>query len=76
MRKPFNHDPEAVTRAREDAGLNKTQVAKALNCSLSLVSEIESGTRNAQMPLLTGMADLFGCALDNLLASTNEAKTA
>jgi transcriptional regulator with XRE-family HTH domain len=66
MRRTFEHDPEAVTKARTDAGLTKTALAKELGCSLSLVSEIESGTRNARLPLLERMAELLGCETSEL----------
>src|SRR4051812_45487037 len=66
MRRTFEHDPEAVTKARNDAGLTKTALAKELGCSLSLVSEIESGTRNARLPLLERMAELLGCETSQL----------
>jgi transcriptional regulator with XRE-family HTH domain len=75
MRKPFNHDPEAVTKARADAGWSKTKLANELGCSLSLVSEIESGTRNAQMPLLERMAELLGKTVADL-SRKDEARSA
>lgn len=65
MRK-FNHDPRAVTKHRTDAGLTKTALAERLECSLSLVSEIESGTRNARPQLLARMAEIFGCNVADL----------
>lgn len=65
MRK-FNHDPRAVTRHRSDAKLTKTALAQRLGCSLSLVSEIEGGTRNAQPDLLERMAKIFDCPVSAL----------
>lgn len=73
MRK-FNHDPRAVTQHRQDAGLTKTALAERLECSLSLVSEIESGTRNARPQLLARMAEIFGCNVAEL-ESRREAET-
>ena len=43
----LNHEPEAVTWARDQAGLTMTDVARQLGVSLSLISQIESGDRNA-----------------------------
>jgi Helix-turn-helix. len=54
------HDPAAVTRAREEAGLRKVDVANALEVSLSLISEIEGGTRNLTLPNLVRLARILG----------------
>lgn len=60
---PLDHEPEAVTYAREKSGLTKTALAETLGVSLSLISEIESGTRNATPQLLTQMAQALNCPL-------------
>lgn len=58
---PLDHEPEAVTYARDKAGLTKTEFADALGVSLSLVSEIEAGTRNASPALQVRMAQALNC---------------
>lgn len=58
---PLNHEPAAVTYARNKAGLTMTALAEALEVSLSLISEIESGTRNAKPALLREMAEVLNC---------------
>lgn len=58
---PLNHQPEAVTWAREQAGLTKTQLAQTIGVSLSLISEIEAGTRNATPANLNRLADALNC---------------
>ena len=58
---PLDHEPEAVTYAREKAGLTKTQLARACGVSLSLISEIESGTRNATPAMLIKLASALNC---------------
>lgn len=58
---PLNHEPAAVTYAREQAGLTKTQLAQACGVALSLISEIESGTRNATPAMLIKLADILNC---------------
>ncbi|MFD4830219.1 multiprotein-bridging factor 1 family protein [Streptomyces uncialis] len=60
---PLNHEPEAVEYARTKAGLSKTALAAELGVSLSLISEIEHGTRNAQPELLIRMAQALNCPL-------------
>jgi transcriptional regulator with XRE-family HTH domain len=74
----FNHDPEAVTRWRESVRprLSKTALAERLGCSLSLVSEIEGGTRNARRDLLEQMAEIFGCDVAELEPRRETAATA
>lgn len=58
---PLNHQPEAVKWAREQAGLTKTQLAKELGVSISLISEIEAGTRNATPANLNLLAEALNC---------------
>ncbi|MEU3020851.1 helix-turn-helix transcriptional regulator [Nocardiopsis sp. NPDC007018] len=58
---PLDHQPEAVTWARKQAGLTKTQLAKEVGVSLSLISEIEAGTRNATPANLKLIAAALGC---------------
>jgi transcriptional regulator with XRE-family HTH domain len=58
---PLDHQPEAVTFARERAGLTKTRLAQICEVSLSLISEIESGTRNATPAMLNRLATALNC---------------
>lgn len=58
---PLDHEPAAVTYARVQAGLTKTKLAAACEVSLSLISEIESGTRNATPAMIIKLAEALGC---------------
>jgi transcriptional regulator with XRE-family HTH domain len=58
---PLDHEPEAVTYAREQAGLTKTALAKKCKVSVSLISEIEGGTRNATPAMLNKLAEALNC---------------
>jgi transcriptional regulator with XRE-family HTH domain len=69
--KPLNQDRAAVTKAREDAELTKYRLAKILDCSRSLITEIEKGTRNAAPDLLSRMAAVFGCPVETLQAGAS-----
>lgn len=73
MRTPrkLDHDPRAVAKARSDAGLSQYRLAKRLQRSRSLISEIEGGTRNATPELLDQMAEIFGCDVSTLQAQSN-----
>lgn len=58
---PLDHEPAAVTYAREQAGLTKTALARLCEVSVSLISEIESGTRNATPAMLNKLAHALNC---------------
>jgi transcriptional regulator with XRE-family HTH domain len=60
-KQPLDHEPEAVTYAREHAGLTKTELAARLGVALSLISQIESGKRNATPAMLNGLARELNC---------------
>ena len=57
----FNHEPEAVTYAREQAGLTITQLATQLGVAVSLISQIESGKRNATPAMLNRLSGALNC---------------
>lgn len=71
-RRQFDHNPEAVTKARDAAGLTKYALAKQLGCARSLITEIEGGTRNANPDLLERIAKVLACPASELEA-TDEA---
>lgn len=58
---PLDHEPKSVTYARERAGLTKTRLAQMCNVSLSLISEVETGTRNATPAMLNKLAVALNC---------------
>jgi transcriptional regulator with XRE-family HTH domain len=58
---PLDHEPEAVTWAREQAGLTRAQVAAMLGVSAGLISEIEKGTRNAPPARIKQLAEALNC---------------
>lgn len=57
----LGHEPSALTYAREQAGLTRTQLADRLGVALSLVSEMESGTRSATPQMLNRLAEALNC---------------
>jgi len=57
----LDHEPEAVTYARKKAQLSKTGLAQRLGVSLSLISQIESGDRNATPAMLLKLAEALNC---------------
>lgn len=63
---PLDHDPASVREAREAAGLTRTALAKQIGRSLSLISEIESGTRNATPEVLYLLAGALDCPIAGL----------
>lgn len=63
---PLDHSPEAVTRAREEKGFTKRQVARACGFSEQLMCDIEAGRRNATPEKLTQLAKVLECPEDAL----------
>jgi transcriptional regulator with XRE-family HTH domain len=57
----LNQEPQAVTWAREKAGLSQAQLARECNVARSLISEIEAGTRNATPENLIKIARALNC---------------
>ncbi len=60
---PLDHEPQAVKFAREAAGLTQAALAEAIGKSFSLISEIESGSRNATPEVLRSIAVALNCPL-------------
>lgn len=63
---PLDHDPAAFMQARMQAGLSKSEVARRAHVSLSLISMIEKGTRNAVPALIDTLAVVLGCPPEQL----------
>ncbi|MFI1702961.1 helix-turn-helix domain-containing protein [Streptomyces griseoruber] len=63
---PFHHSPEAVTRARENAGLTQKALAEKCGFSFQLMCDIEAGRRNANPERLRAMARVIGCSVADL----------
>lgn len=57
----LNQEPEAVTFARERAGLTKRDLARLVGTSEQLMGEIESGWRNATFANLCKIAAALNC---------------
>lgn len=68
MRKALDHDPRRITRFRVAAGLTKAALARAIGCSRSLITEYESGMRNANNARLQAIAKVLDCDVDELRA--------
>jgi transcriptional regulator with XRE-family HTH domain len=58
---PLDHEPAAVTWARERAGLTRAQLAARIGVSAGLISEIEKGTRNATPARILAIAEALNC---------------
>ena len=60
---PLDHEPEAVAWARGRSGLTQAMLAEAIGISISHMSEIEKGSRNAPPPLLFKIATALNCPI-------------
>lgn len=58
---PTRHDPEALKFARIAKGWSQTELAAALGCSVSLVCEMEKGTRGATPARIKQLAEVLNC---------------
>lgn len=65
-KRPLNHKPAEVRRARERLGLTRKQVADVLHVSPSLITEIEKGTRNATPAMILRLAPVLRVKPDTL----------
>jgi len=59
----LHQEPEAVTWAREKAGLTKRALADLVGISEQLMGEIESGWRSATPANLVKIAEALNCPL-------------
>lgn len=60
-KEPLDHEPAAVAYALEQSGLTMTQLAAACSVSVSLISEIVAGTRNATPAMIGKLAKALNC---------------
>ncbi|MEU0181505.1 helix-turn-helix transcriptional regulator [Streptomyces sp. NPDC006207] len=74
-KRPLNHSPEAVTYAREQAGLTKRALAQRIGISEQLMGEIESGRRNATPERIKQLAEALSCPRVALEAKRGAALT-
>jgi transcriptional regulator with XRE-family HTH domain len=58
---PLDHEPKAVSYAREQSGLTQRQVADLCGVTRSLIAEIELGTRNATPAMIGKLAAALNC---------------
>lgn len=57
----LNHEPKAVTYARENAGLTQAALAERVGISFQLMSDIERGYRNATPATIKKLAAALNC---------------
>ncbi|WUH93510.1 helix-turn-helix domain-containing protein [Streptomyces sp. NBC_00433] len=57
----LHQEPEAVTWAREKAGLTKRALARRVGISEQLMGDIESGWRSATPAILMKIAKVVNC---------------
>lgn len=58
---PLDHEPAAVTYAREQAGLTKRELARRAGISEQLMGRIENGSRNATPETILKLAQALNC---------------
>jgi transcriptional regulator with XRE-family HTH domain len=61
-----------LSRARHRAKLKAYELAKRAGCSKSFVSEVESGASTPSVLIAVRLADVVGCALDQLTTGCHD----
>jgi transcriptional regulator with XRE-family HTH domain len=75
-KRPLNHKPAEVRRARERLGFTRREVAQKLGVSESLICEIEKGTRNATPAMILRLAPVLRVKPDTLRRRALDARHA
>lgn len=57
----LHHSPEAVAWVRRKCGMTITELARACGLPISVISEIEAGTRNAAPATIAKLANVLRC---------------
>lgn len=70
---PLDHDPAAVTWARNAKGWTQAALAEAVGISPAHMSEVEAGSRNAPPWLLIKLAEALNCPVSVLERKRDEA---
>lgn len=55
-----------IKRLREDAGMSQAELSRRLSVSQAFINRVENLRAKAPADLLFGVADIFGCTLDEL----------
>lgn len=61
LNQPLYHEPEAVTYAREQAGLTQRELASLIGISEQLMCDIEAGRRSLTPKNLNLAAEVLKC---------------
>ena len=64
--KAYNELQEDIKRLREDAGMSQAELSRRLSVSQAFINRVENLRAKAPADLLIGVADIFGCTLDEL----------
>lgn len=55
-----------IKRLREDAGMSQAELSRRLSVSQPFLNRVENLRAKAPSDMLFGVADIFGCTLDEL----------
>lgn len=62
---------ENIKNLRLRKGMTQEQLGDKIGVTLSMVCQIERGTKTLTVPLGKQIAEVFGCTLDDLLEEKN-----
>jgi len=60
-----------LTEIRERCGWSKTELARKLGCSKSLITDYEQGKKLPRYEMIAKMRDLFGETADYIMGESN-----
>lgn len=65
--KPVEKLGERIRQARVERGMGVRELARKVNCSASMISQIEGGTTNPSVSTLYGISTALGISTDSLI---------
>ena len=72
-RRTLLHDPAALRLRRIEAHLTQTGLAAKAGVTRGFIWQLEHGRSSASPPVLGGIADVLGCKITELMASSGPA---
>lgn len=68
--KPVEKLGERIRQARVERGMGVRELARKVNCSASMISQIEGGTTNPSVSTLYGISSALGISTDSLIVGS------
>lgn len=63
---------EMILRKRQAAGMTQEQLAAQVPCSRTIIAQYEIGLKTPSISIVSRLADVFGCTVDELIGRRND----